>query len=92
MFSAPCFLAIYEEATSEMNDAEQLLPVVLLRGVLEEGEVIAAVAEYQHHVQFRRISCASEVWPQGTPCSPESTAPAAQHLCQHHKLSKQRWT
>lgn len=71
-----------------MDDAEQLPPVVLLRAALEGGEVLPAAAEYQHHRSVQM----NIMWPQGTPYSHESTAPAAQHLYQHHKLSKRRWT
>lgn len=45
-FSAPCFLAIYQKATVEKNNAEQLLPVVLLRAVIRGGEVTPGAAKY----------------------------------------------
>lgn len=88
-FSAPCFLAIYDGAAAEKNDAKQLLPLVLLRAVLRRGEVIPGAANTSSAFSRRDSTC--QGCPQDSPESCESTAPAAQRPPQHHTLPEQRW-
>lgn len=83
-------LAIYEKSSCREEQC-QAAPACCAAQSCSRGRKGYTRCSQISALPFSRRNSMCQGCPQGTPYGCESRAPAAQHPCQHHTLSEQRW-